>query len=62
VILALLLVAGGWLWWQRRKILRRARQAQADVIEAEYQVLEVRREPPAAGQRPETPARRRPLD
>lgn len=40
VLFALLLVAGlaagGWLWWQYRKLVRRARDARPDVLEGEY--------------------------
>lgn len=42
VLFALLLVAGlaagGWLWWQYRKLLRRARDARPDFIEGEYAI------------------------
>ena len=40
VLFALLLVAGlaagGWLWWQYRKLVRRARDARPDALEGEY--------------------------
>lgn len=47
------LVAGGWLWWQYRKLARRARAARPDFIEGEYAIeperpaLEDRRAPTA---------------
>ena len=42
VLLAALLMAGlaagGWLWWQYRRLTRQARATPADFIEGEYRI------------------------
>lgn len=68
VLLVAGLVAGSWLWWQYRKLARRARDTRPDFLEGEYAIepehpaLEDRRvapvEPAKARARPE--ARRAP--
>lgn len=67
VLLVAGLVAGGWLWWQYRKLARRARAARPDFFEGEYEIepeqpaLEDRRTPPVQpGDRGANPARRVP--
>lgn len=53
VLLIAGLAAGGWLWWQYRKLVRRARDTRPDFLEGEYVIeptpaqLEDRRPPPA---------------
>lgn len=53
VLLVAGLVAGGWLWWQFRRLARQARNAAPDFIEGEYRLepehsaLEDRRTVPA---------------
>lgn len=37
-LLVIGLAAGGWLWWQYRKLARRARDARPAVLEGEYQI------------------------
>ena len=43
VLFVVLLVAGlalgGWLWWQLRRLARRARKAHPEFIEGEYTVV-----------------------
>ena len=38
VLLAAGLVAGGWLWWQYRRLTRQMRNARPDFIEGEYRI------------------------
>lgn len=38
VLLVVGLAAGGWLWWQYRRLIRRARRAAPEFIEGEYTV------------------------
>ncbi|MER2582056.1 MAG: hypothetical protein ABTR20_04965 [Candidatus Competibacter sp.] len=51
VLLIAGLAAGGWLWWQYRKLVRRARDTRPDFLEGEYVIeptpapLEDRRTP-----------------
>ncbi|MGB2681720.1 MAG: hypothetical protein WBE39_10445 [Candidatus Competibacter sp.] len=37
-LLVIGLAAGGWLWWQYRKLARRARDARPAVLEGEYEI------------------------
>ncbi len=32
------LLASGWLWWQTRRLRRRVRESQGNVIEGEYEI------------------------
>ena len=36
LLLVAALAAGGWLWWQYRKLVRRTRAARPDALEGEY--------------------------
>lgn len=38
VVLVAALTAGGWLWWQYRKLTRSVRTSHADFIEGDYAV------------------------
>ncbi len=38
VLLVAGLAAGGWLWWQLRRLARQTRQAAPDILDAEYTV------------------------
>lgn len=38
ILLAIGLTVGGWLWWQYRKLIRQARQAQPAILEGEYTI------------------------
>ena len=39
VLLVVGLAFGGWLWWQLRRLARRARKAHPEFIESEYTVV-----------------------
>jgi uncharacterized protein HemX len=68
VLLVAGLAAGSWLWWQYRKLARRARDTRPDFLEGEYAIepehpaLEDRRADPAkpAEERVRPEARRAP--
>ena len=38
VLLVAGLAAGGWLWWQLRRLARQTQQAAPDILDAEYTV------------------------
>ncbi len=38
VLLAAGLIAGGWLWWQLRRLVRQTQRAAPDFIDGEYTV------------------------
>jgi hypothetical protein len=65
VLLLAGLVAGGWLWWQYRRLVRQVRNATPDFIEGEYRIeperpaLEDRRTPPVRPAHRSAPGKRR---